>query len=168
MFGLQVLWSTRLTYNAIRRGMFKKGEEDYRWPLLRQSMSRFTWEVFTLVFIATIQNILLAATALPQYLILTSKSHKILNAPRPSNQLIAGDYIIAGLLVLNLTIQFIADQQQWTYQNFKRGKDVKEKKLPDHVLKTLDSNPNVKRGFVTSGLWAYSRHPNFACEQTTW
>ena len=40
-----------------------RGEEDYRWPLLRQRMSRITWEIFTLVFIATIQNILLAATA---------------------------------------------------------------------------------------------------------
>lgn len=26
---------------------------------------------------------------------------------------------------------------------------------------------NLKRGFVTSGLWAYSRHPNFLAEQTT-
>jgi len=26
----------------------------------------------------------------------------------------------------------------------------------------------MDRGFVTSGLWAYSRHPNFAAEQTIW
>ena len=26
----------------------------------------------------------------------------------------------------------------------------------------------VERGFVTSGLWGYSRHPNFACEQSIW
>ena len=26
----------------------------------------------------------------------------------------------------------------------------------------------LERGFITSGLWAYSRHPNFAAEQTIW
>lgn len=59
----QVLWSARLTFNAYRRGMFKKGEEDYRWPLLRASMSRPLWELFTITFIAPAQNVLLACTA---------------------------------------------------------------------------------------------------------
>lgn len=27
---------------------------------------------------------------------------------------------------------------------------------------------DLDRGFITSGLWAYSRHPNFALEQTIW
>lgn len=27
---------------------------------------------------------------------------------------------------------------------------------------------DLNRGFITSGLWAYSRHPNFALEQTIW
>lgn len=27
---------------------------------------------------------------------------------------------------------------------------------------------DAQRGFVTKGLWAWSRHPNFACEQVTW
>lgn len=105
---------------------------------------------------------------LPQYMILTAKSYKATPVPRPSNTLVFGDFFIAALLVLNLTIQFIADQQQWDYQNYKRGRDSKERKLPDSVVKTLDQDPEVKRGFVTRGLWAYSRHPNFACEQTTW
>lgn len=26
----------------------------------------------------------------------------------------------------------------------------------------------LDRGFLASGLWAYSRHPNFACEQMIW
>ena len=101
-------------------------------------------------------------------MILTAKSYKAQPAPRSSNDLVMGDFAIAALLVVNLTIQFIADQQQWNYQNYKRGKDSNEQKLPDAVIKTLDQDPSVKRGFVTSGLWAYSRHPNFACEQTTW
>lgn len=43
--------------------MFKKGEEDYRWPLLRASMSKPLWEIFTITFIAPAQNVLLACTA---------------------------------------------------------------------------------------------------------
>jgi steroid 5-alpha reductase family enzyme len=101
-------------------------------------------------------------------MILTAKSYKATPVPRPSNNLILPDYLIVALMVVNLTTQFIADQQQWNYQNYKRGKDSKEQKLPESVLKTLDNDPDVKRGFVTKGLWAYSRHPNFACEQTTW
>ena len=27
---------------------------------------------------------------------------------------------------------------------------------------------DLDRGFITSGLWAYCRHPNFAAEQTIW
>ena len=27
---------------------------------------------------------------------------------------------------------------------------------------------DLDRGFITSGLWAYSRHPNFAAEQSVW
>ncbi|MBE3043608.1 DUF1295 domain-containing protein, partial [Candidatus Bathyarchaeota archaeon] len=27
---------------------------------------------------------------------------------------------------------------------------------------------DLDRGFITSGLWAYSRHPNFAAEQLIW
>ena len=40
-----------------------RGEEDYRWPLLREQMPRWQWELFALFFIAITQIILLAATA---------------------------------------------------------------------------------------------------------
>jgi len=36
------------------------------------------------------------------------------------------------------------------------------KVLPGYKQADLD------RGFLTSGLWAYSRHPNFASEQSVW
>lgn len=36
-------------------------------------------------------------------------------------------------------------------------------KLPDGF-----NAQDLDRGFITSGLWAYSRHPNFAMEQTIW
>jgi steroid 5-alpha reductase family enzyme len=197
MFFLQVCWSARLTFNAHRRGMFKKGEEDYRWPLLRAGMSPLLWHIFSIVFIAVIQNILLAATALPQYQILSTTFTKYNNAAVPSlpSRLVPGDFVIASLLLINLALQFGADHEQWVYQNFKRGKDYYGRPLTGSVGGTtsltvpssskstaadgtvsavrgnnaLGYTPaDAQRGFVTKGLWAFSRHPNFACEQATW
>ena len=183
MTALSLLWSVRLTYNAYRRGMFKPGEEDYRWPLLRKTMSRPLWEVFSILFIAIAQNILLAITALPNYLLLTTASVKHVTepVPRPIHKLTLGDYFLAVLFVLNLTVQFYADQQQWNYQNYKRGKTPLDKPLPKAMVEPVTNLPlqrqsampfstpeDAQRGFVTKGLWAWSRHPNFACEQATW
>lgn len=130
----------------------------------------------------------------------TSVKHRTNPVPRPVSTFCTGDYILAGLFILNLTLQFIADQQQWNYQNFKRGLDSNGRPLKnaDHhrlnvtagkttqrlegtsaerVVSTREQGEGLAgpytpadrdRGFVTKGLWAFSRHPNFACEQTTW
>lgn len=65
----QLLWTTRLTYHATRRGFFDFTSEDYRWlvfrdfvhkaPVLR-SAPRLVLGVFNLLFIAIAQNVLLA------------------------------------------------------------------------------------------------------------
>ena len=106
---------------------------------------------------------------MPSYLLLTTTYPKYAKGPvpRPVGDLTFLDGIIAALLVTNLTIQFFADQQQWVYQNFKRGKDAKEQPLTEDSPRPYNA-ADVSRGFVTKGLWAFSRHPNFACEQTTW
>ncbi|CAO1636042.1 unnamed protein product [Parajaminaea phylloscopi] len=199
MFALQLLWSTRLTFNAWRRGFFKVGEEDYRWPELRKGMSRWQWELFALFFIAIAQNILLAITALPQYLLLSTTfatTNKL--RAKPSLQLTKADLALAGAFVVNLGFEFLADHQQQVYQNWKRGFQASVFGLPkkrDDTAASADSkraltngNSNGearlfgylgqdaelfneadrRRGFVTKGLWAWSRHPNFACEQLVW
>ena len=48
------------------------------------------------------------------------------------------------------------------YQNAKREYQKSAKAPPGYQRESLD------RGFITSGLWAYSRHPNFAAEQSVW
>lgn len=117
--------------------------------------------------------------------------------PRPPTHLVTGDYVISALLLTNLVVQFIADHQQQVYQNFKRGKNLDGTPLaglagtaPDSsavstttektvaedgsvvVVKGISANGHTPsdaiRGFVARGMWAYSRHPNFCCEQLTW
>lgn len=48
------------------------------------------------------------------------------------------------------------------YQNAKH-KYQKDAKLPRQY-----SQADLDRGFITSGIWAYSRHPNCAAEQLIW
>jgi steroid 5-alpha reductase family enzyme len=72
------------------------------------------------------------------------------------------DYaFVAGELAL-IAGEFIADQQQWDYHGAK-SKYQKSTKVP-----TGYQQADLDRGFLTSGLWAYSRHPAFACEQSIW
>ncbi|MCO5583364.1 hypothetical protein L7F22_037274 [Adiantum nelumboides] len=168
IFFLQVLWSGRLTFHAIRRGFFKKGEEDYRWPVLREKLPRWAWELLALFFIAIAQNILLALTALPQYMILTSTWSKLNKPAHPADELNKWDFLVAGLTIVNLSLEMLSDQQQWTYQNYKRGKDASLNDFPPAKVKMLKEEADVKRGFLTKGLWRYSRHPNFFCEQINW
>jgi steroid 5-alpha reductase family enzyme len=164
----QTMWSARLTFHAIRRGFFNFKEEDYRWPYLRARIPRWQYEITALFFIAIAQNILLALTALPSYMILTASWHRINKPASAPTELTVWDGVLLLVTFANLSLEMLSDQQQWVYQNYKRGKDSKERPLPPAKLKTYKNDADVKRGFLTSGLWAYSRHPNFFFEQLNW
>ena len=73
-----------------------------------------------------------------------------------------GDLITSRLLFVMVIMSAVADQQQWNYQNAKKEYQ-KSAKVPEGFEQS-----DLDRGFVTKGLWAYSRHPNFAAEQTFW
>ena len=47
--------------------------------------------------------------------------------------------------------EFIADQQQWNFHQAKKA-----------------AGGRLEPGFVTTGLFGYSRHPNFFFEQAQW
>eukprot|EP00899_Mesostigma_viride_P004759 jgi/Mesvir1/14284/Mv09714-RA.1 len=150
MTSLVVIWGTRLTYNFYRKGGYKRGEEDYRWPALRAIIRPpLLFLVFNLVFIATIQNLLLLLMTLPIYV--ASK------VATPLNEIDAAASI---LFLLFLAGEVTADQQQWAFQ--------KDKK------RQLDSGKKPVKGdaalgfLCSSGLFRFSRHPNFFCEQAMW
>jgi steroid 5-alpha reductase family enzyme len=78
-----------------------------------------------------------------------------------------------------IAIETIADQQQWgNLESSIRTRAVAN--LPSdyqlakkRYLKTAKvprgfNQADLDRGFVTSGLWGFSRHPNFAAEQSIW
>lgn len=154
---LATVWGARLTFNFALKGAytwkFWTGEEDYRWPWLRKRKEfqpRWKWVVFNFLFISIYQNLLVLLTTLPAVAAMGSE--------RPLGWMDA----VAGLLMAGaIAYEAIADVQQWRFQTTKWGMLNSGKKLDE-----LPAPYN--RGFNTSGLWRYSRHPNYLGEQTIW
>lgn len=154
---LATVWGARLTFNFALKGAYSwkfwTGEEDYRWPWLRKRKEfqpRWKWVVFNFLFISIYQNLLVLLTTLPAVAAMGSE--------RPLGWMDA----VAGLLMAGaIAYEAIADVQQWRFQSTKWGMLNSGKKLDE-----LPAPYN--RGFNTSGLWRYSRHPNYLGEQTIW
>lgn len=151
---LVAIWGTRLTYNFSRRGAYSwkfwSGEEDYRWQVLRKEPmfnTRLKWMLFNLFFICLYQNTLILLFTLPAVMVAGQ------NTP-----LGAWDYLLALLMFSAIVFEFIADQQQWNYQTEKYRR----------INAGVPLEGIYKEGFVSSGLWKYVRHPNYAAEQTIW
>jgi steroid 5-alpha reductase family enzyme len=144
MAALTVLWGARLTFNFARKGGYAKGGEDYRWAVLRARMKPAAWHLFNLGFIAGYQNVLLLLIALPAW---TALGH-----PAPLGPL---DVVAAAGFLILLAGETWADQQQWRFHQAKKAR-------------AAAGEPEPTKGFVDTGLWAWSRHPNFFCEQGLW
>ncbi|GAA5911272.1 hypothetical protein JCM6882_004082 [Rhodosporidiobolus microsporus] len=177
VFALQCCWSARLTWQSARRGFLDPRSEDYRWPIVRRALPPLAFKLLNLIFVALIQNVLLLAAELPQYLLLThylaSSSHvSALARLKPHHaqtgghvQLNVADAVLAALFVATLVVEMKADNQQQRFQKMKHAAIEKQRK---GVALSREEQKAVERGFVADGLWSWSRHPNFACEQTTW
>ncbi|KAH7328578.1 DUF1295 domain-containing protein [Stachybotrys elegans] len=149
------LWSIRLTYNYWRKGGYNIGSEDYRWMIIQKYVPGILWFIFNVTFISFIQSVLLFAfSCVPAYIILLTTKFE------PS--ITAADTFYFFIEVALVASEWVSDGQQWNYQTAKH-KYLKDAQLPkDYAQADLD------RGFITSGLWGYSRHPNFFAEQAIW
>ena len=136
-------WGARLTFNFARKGGYS-GEEDYRWPVLRASMKKWQFQLFNIFFIVLYQNFLLVLISLPA---LTAYEHQSLGFN-------GWDLTLVVIFVLFLIGETIADQQQW---NFQEGK----KKL-------IAAGGTPQHRFLTTGLFKFSRHPNYFFEISQW
>jgi steroid 5-alpha reductase family enzyme len=96
------------------------------------------------------------------------------------------DIVFHRALLTLILLEFVADQQQWSKYHFicifffglifishNISTDFQQAKREYQRTAKLSSNSkytaeDLDRGFVVSGLWAWSRHPNFAAEQAIW
>jgi steroid 5-alpha reductase family enzyme len=136
---LVTAWGARLTFNFARKGGYT-GMEDYRWAILRGRMKPWQFQLFNLFFIVLYQNALLVLITLPAY---AAWQH-----PAPFS---GWDAAFAVVFAAFLVGEYIADQQQWDFHQAKKA-----------------AGGTLEPGFVTTGLFAYSRHPNFFFEQAQW
>ena len=67
------------------------------------------------------------------------------------------DFLLAGLVLLLIYIEYKADQQQFDFQTEKYCRINAGVDLGEYA-----------HGFVSSGLWSKVRHPNYAAEQSIW
>ncbi|KYK60157.1 DUF1295 domain-containing protein [Drechmeria coniospora] len=149
------LWSIRLTFNYWRRGGYQIGSEDYRWEIVKSKIPAVLFFVLNVTFISFMQSILLfAISCVPAYAILLSAHHE--------PEVTAADVAYFSAEVALIVSEWFSDGQQWRYQT------AKHKYYQDAKLPLGWTQADLDRGFNTSGLWAYSRHPNFFAEQTIW
>jgi steroid 5-alpha reductase family enzyme len=141
---LTALWGARLTYNFARKGGYRPGGEDYRWPVLRARLGPVRFQIFNATFIAPYQNLLLLLLALPAW-------EALRHAGAPLGFL---DIVATLAFLLFLAGETVADEQQWRFQSDKQAR--KARGAPVH------------REFLTTGLFRWSRHPNYFCEQGMW
>ena len=143
MAWLITLWGARLTFNFARKGGYKPGGEDYRWEVLRKGMKPWQYQVFNIGFIVIAQNVILFMITTPMWALSQS-----------TDTFGSTDIALALLFLALLTLETVADQQQWNFHQFKKAEAA--------------AGRTVRPGFLSSGLFAHSRHPNFFAEQSQW
>lgn len=143
MTALTAAWGVRLTFNFWRKGGYAAGGEDYRWEILRERLGPLGFQVFNATFIAPYQNLLLLLIAAPAA---WAAAH-----PAPLGP---ADLVLAALFVALLASETVADEQQWRFHRRKAA--LRERGEP------------IERPFLDEGLFAWSRHPNYACEIGQW
>ncbi|KAF2114448.1 hypothetical protein BDV96DRAFT_613151 [Lophiotrema nucula] len=157
VMAVTVIWGLRLTFNYWRKGGYSVGSEDYRWNIVKDYVGPYVMFAFDVVFISLIQSLLLWVITTPTYILLLAGR---LIGDEMSNY----DNVFSKVMFAIVLVEFFADQQQWSYYQA-RTKYRETAKVPqDHNY----TREQLDRGFNTSGLWAYSRHPNFAAEQAFW
>lgn len=152
---LVTLWGVRLSYNFYRKGGYNKipwkGEEDYRWGILRKHpffKAKWKLTLFNLFFISLFQHVL----------ILLFSSPLLFVALHPKVELSYLDYLATFAMLLFISIETIADNQLYNFHLQKQNKIVRNDKFSN----------SLSKGFMINGLWNYVRHPNFAAEQAIW
>lgn len=143
-------WGVRLTTNFIIKGGFSGGE-DYRWVEVRKWFEGAPWyfsfEMFNFFFIVNCQLLIVLGFTSPMVL-------GVYESAAPFGTL---DVVATFLFAAFFAIETIADYQMMAYQNEKYRRINAKLPLGEY-----------SRGFIETGLWAYSRHPNYFGELGMW
>ncbi len=138
-FLLVLLWSLRLAgYLAIRMGK----TEDFRYLNWRNEWGKRVYIIsFFRVYI--LQNIFLLLVSLPITVIMYSYNNQLLPASQEISSIL---WVFFAIGLFGLLYESIADLQMHRFRRNKSNKGT----------------------IITTGLWKYSRHPNYFGEMVVW
>lgn len=144
MTALAGLWGLRLTFNLARKGGYWRGGEDYRWRVMQERLGPVRFQLFNVTFIAPGQMLIVW--------LFTSPVHRAwLRADTSLNWL---DLLAAALFLAFLAVETVTDEQMWTFQQDKKQR--------------MRSGEAIAEPFLTTGLYRYSRHPNYLGDIGQW
>jgi len=149
---LVTIWGLRLSFNFARKGGYNK-TEDYRWKILMAKINNsFLWQLFHISFICCFQ--------IGLFILFTLPVEKLMHS---DDSTISPFFLIAAASSIFMIIyETIADRQQWDFQNAKAAARANPQ------IKDSKYSLDIKRGFLTQGLFAFSRHPNYFGEIGFW
>lgn len=136
-----------------RKGGYEWKGQDYRYPYIKQRIGPVAMGLLNLTVIAPFQDTLLLLMVTPLYM-----TNLTFMADDIKASLHRTDLLAAALFFFFLVIEMTADEQQYRFQTEK------------HCLIKLQHqrSGDYQRGFLTSGLFRFSRHANFFAEMGIW
>ena len=135
-------WATRLTHSYFRRESWKFGQqEDWRYTKMARENPRWWW-LISFFAVGLAQQPMLVGISLPAY--------SIHSTDLPWS---AVDWVATITCVVGLSVAYTADTQLFNYMQ--RNKQL-----------AAQGQPKVQ--ILDSGLWHFSRHPNYFGETLWW
>lgn len=140
--------------------------------IVRKHISAPLFFALNVVFISLIQSLLLFAITTPAYALLL--------ASKLGENLTIAETFFPSILMGLVLLEWFADQQQWgRIPHSSQCRSVidvfsvdyqaaKKRYLETAKVPYKFEQEDLDRGFVVTGLWSWSRHPNFAAEQAIW
>ena len=151
------------------KGGYEWSAEDYRWVHVRKFKifdypnKKVLFHIFNFVF-TFFQVYLLMGLVMPMWFIQTNVTNKFYKHQEPFNYL---DGTLVVSFFIFFAIESIADQQQWLFQTNKY-KWIDSQKRKEKTNFSSEEIEEFKRGFLTKGLFRFTRHPNFFAEISLW
>jgi steroid 5-alpha reductase family enzyme len=150
---LTAIWALRLSYRIFRKNYGKPEDARYAaWRTEWMARSRVYFLVRTCVQIFMLQGVVIFCIALPAMLVAIYGGYGALFATDASGAQTAQWLIYSGIAVWVVGFFFEA---------------VGDYQLDQHI-RAAATDPSKKGALMTSGLWAYTRHPNYFGEICMW